>query len=190
MSSSQLDKLQVIQNKALKVATGCNLKAAMFPIRAETGVHLRLWSQQFYTSDLQHSYPVILSSLTLPNFRPLRPTFHNHRVVRDLQARGDDPNAPPVIVGGVVEEGSYLLARHLLLGWMIVEITQTQASNKVLMAILPHMDSAKQLLPLSELPSPSSAPVIAQGSKPTTTPKAEPTSLSVPHIPTDLAPEI
>ena len=58
LPSSHLDKLEVIQNKVLRIATGCHQKAAVSQIRAETGVlplraHLKLCSQQFYASALQ-----------------------------------------------------------------------------------------------------------------------------------------
>ena len=36
--SSHLDKLEMIQNKAQRITTGCPLKAAVSPFRAETGV--------------------------------------------------------------------------------------------------------------------------------------------------------
>ena len=57
VSSTHLDKLEVIQNKALRIATGCHLKAAMSLLRTETGVlplkaHLELCSHQFYASTL------------------------------------------------------------------------------------------------------------------------------------------
>ena len=38
ISSSHLDKLEVIQNKALRIATGCHQKAVASHLRAETGV--------------------------------------------------------------------------------------------------------------------------------------------------------
>ena len=37
VSSTHLDKLEVIQNKALKIATGCHQKAAASHLRAKTG---------------------------------------------------------------------------------------------------------------------------------------------------------
>ena len=58
-SSSHLDKLEVIQNKALRVGTGCHQKAVASHLRAETGVlplraHLELCCHQFYASAHQH----------------------------------------------------------------------------------------------------------------------------------------
>ena len=70
--------------------------------------------------------------------RPLRATLQDsyHRILRGLQARGDDTGAPPLIFGGVLEEGAYPLARRLLRGRMI-EIVRSHAPNKVLMSTPP-----------------------------------------------------
>ena len=62
ISSTHLDKLEVIQNKALRIATGCHQKSAASHLRAETGVlplRGQLCSQQFYASALQPYTPVI-----------------------------------------------------------------------------------------------------------------------------------
>ena len=47
---------------------------------------------------------------------------------------------------GMLEEGSYHLARHLLISRMIGEMTLSQAPNKALLAIPPPVDPAEQLL--------------------------------------------
>ena len=62
VSLTHLDKLEVILNKALRIATGYHQKAAASHFRAETGVlplraHLELCSQQFYASALQPMHP-------------------------------------------------------------------------------------------------------------------------------------
>ena len=62
VSSSQLGKLEVIQNKALRIATGYHQKAATSHLRAETGVlplraHLELCSQKFYDSTIPTPAP-------------------------------------------------------------------------------------------------------------------------------------
>ena len=72
VSSSHLDKLEVIQNKLLRIAIGCHQKAAASHLRAETGVvslraHLELCCQQFYSNVLQPLHP----SHTTPSFRRL-----------------------------------------------------------------------------------------------------------------------
>ena len=119
LSSPHLDKLEVIQNKAQRIATGCHQKAAASHLRAETGVlllraHLELCCQQFYASALQHIH---LSHLIVTSGLPSRP----HTIVLseacELEVTTTTP--PPSSFGGVLEEGAYSLARRLLRGRMI-----------------------------------------------------------------------
>ena len=61
VSSTHLNKLEVIQNKALRNATGCNQKATVSTLTAESRVlslraHLELCSQQFYASALHPTH--------------------------------------------------------------------------------------------------------------------------------------
>ena len=115
----------------------------VLPLRA----HLELCAQQFYASALQPSHLIITS---LPSPTPqamLHASFH--RTLRVQLVRGDDSKAPPVIFGGVLEEGTYPLPRRLLWGRMIREIVRSQSPNKVLLAAPPPVDPAEQLLPLS-----------------------------------------
>ena len=126
-SSSHLDKLEVIQNKALRIATGCHQKAAASHLRAETGVlpqraHLELCNQQFYASALHPSHQIVtFPHPPNPEPRPLRATLQASYpfTLTGLRVRGDDPNAPTLTFGGVLEEGAYPLARRLLRGRMI-----------------------------------------------------------------------
>ena len=72
-------KLEVIQNKALRIATGCHQKAAASHLRAEIGVlplksHLELCCQQFYASSLQTLHPGHLI-VTSPRSRAIRATL-------------------------------------------------------------------------------------------------------------------
>ena len=88
VSSSHLGKLEVIQNKALRIATGFHQQTTAYHLRAETGVlplraHLELCS-------LQTSY---------------------HLILRGLRVRSDYPNAPPLIFGGVLELGAKPLSQ-------------------------------------------------------------------------------
>ena len=62
VSSIHLNKLEMIQNKAVPIVTGCNQKASASYLRAETGVlplraHSELCSQQYYGSALLPMYP-------------------------------------------------------------------------------------------------------------------------------------
>ena len=90
---------------------------------------------------------------------PLHASYHC--ILKGLQVRSDDPNSPPLIFGDVLEEG----ANHR---WMIEEIVQSQAPNKVLMETPPppfQYTQPKNCCPsLTEVPSPRSNLVTAQGS--------------------------
>ena len=82
VSSSHLDKLEVIQNKTLRVATGCPQKAAASCLKAETGVlplraHLELCWQQFYASALQPLHPSHLIVTSPPTPSGLGTTAHS-----------------------------------------------------------------------------------------------------------------
>ena len=143
VSSTHLDKLEVIQNKALRIATGCYQKAAVSHLIAETGVlplraHLELSSQQFYASVLQpmHSSHLIVTSC--PYSPP--PQCHLPGLIPPYLESpvNKSPNAHPLIFGGVLEEGAYPLARRLLRGWIV----RSQAPNKMLMATPPSIDPA------------------------------------------------
>ena len=97
--SAHLDKLEVIQNKALRIATGCCQKAAACDLRAETGVlplraHLELCSQQFYarppspTHQSHNCHPIpALSGL------PSRP--HTTTVSEVCESEVTTPKPPP-----------------------------------------------------------------------------------------------
>ena len=91
MSSSHLGKLEVILNKALRIATGCYQKAAASHLRAKTKcalplrAHLELYSQQFYASALQPLHPSHLIVISPPpDLRSFRATLQvsYHRTLR------------------------------------------------------------------------------------------------------------
>ena len=91
VSSSHLNKLEVIQNKVLRIATGCHQKAMVSHLRAETRVlplkeHLELCSQQFYAIALQPLHPSHLIVTSNPNPRLLRATLQPPyiRILRGL----------------------------------------------------------------------------------------------------------
>ena len=91
--------------------------------------HLEQYSPQFYASARQPTHPIYLI------VTPLSPTIVHSRkssrvpMIKPLgackQELGDNPNALPVIFGGILEEVSYPLARRLFRGWMIGEIARS-----------------------------------------------------------------
>ena len=103
VSSSHLDKLEVIQNKVLRIATGYHQKAAVSHLRAETGVlplrrHLDLCCQQFYASTLQPLHPQ-----SPPHPTPASSGLPSRPHTSVLRVEGDDPNPPLLILGGVLK---------------------------------------------------------------------------------------
>ena len=139
----------MIQNKVLRITTGCQQKSAMSLLRAEIAVLVPTWwctwicvHSSFMLAPSSPCTPVISSTPPLPDSSPLKPAS---------QVRGDDPNAPPVIFGGVLEEGNYPLTILTIQpqGWMVREIIWSKMPNKVLWAVLPPVDWAEQLLPQS-----------------------------------------
>ena len=78
--STNFDKLEVIQNKAPRIATGYHQKALVSHLRAETGIlplraHLELYAQESYASALQPMHPshLIVTTLPSPSRLPSRP---------------------------------------------------------------------------------------------------------------------
>ena len=122
VSSYHLDKLEVIQNRALRIATCCHQKASVSHIKAETGVLPRL-----HTMNCAHNSSMKELSTSPPppsSPRPLRATLQApyHWTLRGL--RVDDHNAPTIFYRVVQWEGSYPLARRLR---MIGDILTSQA---------------------------------------------------------------
>ena len=162
----------MIQNKALRIATGCHQKATASHLRAETRVlplraHLELCSQQFYASALQPSH--------LP--RHLRATLQAsyHRALRGLRVKSDNSNdrpPPPSTSGACWKMAPYPLARRLLRVRMIGEIIWYKEPNKVLLGPHPFQLTQPNNCYLGHIaaPSHSSVQAIARGSSPTVTP--------------------
>ena len=128
-------------------------KSAASHLRTKTGVlppraNLERCSQQFYASALQPMHPSYLIVTSHPDLCPLRASLQAsyHHILRGPWVRSQNPNASPLIFGGVLEEGTYLLARRLLRRQMIEEIVRSHSPNKVLMATLPPIDPVEQLL--------------------------------------------
>ena len=107
LPSSHLYKLEVIQNKVLRIATGCHQKAAVSHLRAETGVlplraHLELCSQQFYASAFQPLHPQS-PNRHLPTRPPPPQGYPPGLIPPSCEAKGDDSNPPLLILGGVLK---------------------------------------------------------------------------------------
>ena len=155
--------------QALRIATGCHQKAAASHLRAETGAHslrahLELCFQQFYNRALQpmHSSHLIVTSPPVPRHSETPSKASCHRIITGLRVRDDNPNAPPLIFGGILGEDAYHLVRRLLRGRIIEKILRSQAPNKVIMTNPHPIDPANNCCPSPIVaPSPSSVTTIA-----------------------------
>ena len=124
-SSHHLDKLKVVQSKALRIVTGCHHKTTVSHFWAETGVLLLRAYQELYSQvqcesvlPSRYLFLVITPSVSRPHRVTLQASFY--RVIRGLWAPCDDPKCLLLCpFWGHSQRGSYRLARHLLWAWMI-----------------------------------------------------------------------
>ena len=88
-TSANIDKLQSVQNKALRIATGCVLKTDVQHLHSECKVlpvrdHLRMQSAQFYAGALRPNHPSHLLVTTHPGPRPSRAGLLQTTVAADV----------------------------------------------------------------------------------------------------------
>jgi len=154
-STTNLDKLSVTQNTALRIATGNIRKAAIPHLHVEAGViplrtHLELCGTQFLASALQTSHPSHSLVTTYTGPRLMKPTLQSTymRHLRRLLGSPDEvDDTPPIIFGGVLSEGTYPTARRRLRASAVARTTAAQPDNRVLLARPPPVDLAETLLP-------------------------------------------
>ena len=124
----------------------------------ETGVlplrsHLELCSQLFYASALKTLHPshLIGSPPSNPASSGLPSRPHITALSEACELEVTTPNAPTLIYGGVLEEGTYPLARRLFQGRMIEEPSGLRRPTRHSWPIPPPspIDPAEQLLPWS-----------------------------------------
>ena len=88
-SRSNLDKLQIIQNKALRIATGCVLKSDIQHLHSECKVlpvadHLRMLSAQFFAGALRPNHPSRPLVTAYPGPRPTQAKLLQTSVAADV----------------------------------------------------------------------------------------------------------
>ena len=103
--------------------------------------YLELCSQQFYASALQPSHPSYV--IVLSPFRSILQASYTG----ELEVTTPTPPSPSSL--GACEKGSYHLARRLSKAINKVPPSQSEAPNRVIMAIPPPVNPTEQLLPCS-----------------------------------------
>lgn len=141
-SRSAVASLQVIQNSALRLATGCLKMASIDHLHIETGVlplsaHLDLACSQFLVSALQPNHPSFQYVAAAPGERPMKPT---------LQSRFGYLVAP-LLVDGRLPAGSYGDAKRTLRREIASRTAELAENNRVLAAPPPSIAPEEATLP-------------------------------------------
>ena len=183
VSSSHMDKLEVIQNKALRIATWCHLKASVTHLRAETVSSQwgRTWNSVPSNLMLAPFNPctAVTSSLPpLPISAPLRTTLQAlfHRIPRGLRVRVVNLNAPPDLSSLVVSWRSYIPRREVSNETRWLGDHPVSGTQQGVLGCPPRSGPSPNSCCLSfiDVPSPTSALDTARSSCP---------SLQWPHMP-------
>ena len=150
---STLAKLEVIQNAALRLASGNVLMAPISHLHSETKVlplsmHLKVCGEQFYASALQTVHPSH-ECVTRPSGDCLMKHSLRSRFSEDIrrilgQSIGRRP-AP--MFGGILRAGSYGVAKTRLKTDAVHATLRAAPPNKVLLGPPPEVDPAERMLP-------------------------------------------
>ena len=148
VSPTWLGRLGVVQNAALRIATGNTRKAPIPHLHDETGVlplevHLQLCCSQFLASGLQESHPCHLLLTQPPGPRLMKHTLQSR--YRGALTDLDFPDGSPVLQDGVITDYTY--AKRLLRAGAVSTYLESRPPNRVLLAQPPDIDPAETLLP-------------------------------------------
>ena len=141
-SPSYIQKLQRIQNTALRISTGCVKMSPIDHLHAETQVlpvqdHLTLLCSQFLARALQPSHvshPLVTSP---PSPRNIKHTLHSkfHHLVA------------PYTVGGIIPPDTYTDTLKFLHTGAVARAIASRSPNKVLLTSPPVVAEEEKLLP-------------------------------------------
>ena len=150
ISPTWLGKLSVVQNSALRIATGNTLKSPIPHLHDETGVlpletHLRLCGSQFLASSLQVSHPSHQFVTLPPGPRLMRQSLQSMYLEDISRLRLQDGS--PVLQDGTIPDGEYPTVRRLLRSDAVSAHLSGRPHNRVLLAQPPDIDPAERLLP-------------------------------------------
>ena len=143
-SNTNIQKLQVVQNSALRIATGCVRSTDLDHLHRETKIlpvknHLSLLSAQYLARALQAGHPAhdVVTRTPSPGDRGLRKT---------LRAFSGD-RVGPHLVGGVIPADSL---KTVITSLHTDEVTRTisaQSPNRVLGTLPPQVNAEELSLP-------------------------------------------
>ena len=142
-STTSLEKLQKIQNRALRLALGCHNAASIDHLHAEAqelpvSQHLRLLSAQFLARTLQPSHPSYGVVTRPPGRRLIKHTLRS-KVIDDVQ--------PFLDANGDLPPGTYQAAINSIHTNIVAETVRNQSHNRVLDAPPPPISKQEKRLP-------------------------------------------
>ena len=150
LARSRLQKLETVQNSALRIATGCHKMAAIDHLHTETNIlplhtHLDLSCMQFLATALDPGHPSWLS-ISPRTHRP-RPMKHllQSRYFNTLQNDINSPNQ--IMFLDALTHDNYKVARRRLRACAVSRTIEASAPNRILMAPPPEIDPSEELLP-------------------------------------------
>ena len=144
ISSTNLHKLQVVQNSALRIATGCVRSTSVGHLHAETKIlpvadHLSLISAQFLARALQTDHPAhnIVSRVPASNDRGMRETLRTYSADR----------VEPYLVNGVIPRDAYKETIQSIHTDVVNRVLERRPPNRVLGAHPPPVNAEELSLP-------------------------------------------
>ena len=142
-SPSSIERLQRVQNKALRLATGCHSAAAVDHLHSETGVlpvkdHLHLLSSQFLARALQPEHVSYPYAQLDQGRRGLKHTLRS-KCIADVQPYLEDD--------GSLGRGQFSHVKNKLHTDIVDKSIRNRAPNRVLGVLPPPIDASEASLP-------------------------------------------
>ena len=142
-SPASVERLQRVQNKALRLATGCHTAAAVDHLHTETGVlpvsdHLHLLSSQFLARALHPDHVSHPYALLDQGRRGLKQTLRS-KCIADVQ--------PYLEEDGSLGRGQFSLVKNKLHTDIVDKSIRNRAPNRVLGVLPPPIDASEASLP-------------------------------------------
>merc|ERR1712074_433299 len=139
ISKTSANKLQRLQNSALRISTGCVKTSAVDHLHAETQIlpvrnHLSLLCSQFLARTLIPSHPITSSS---SGPRPIRKTLQSHSL----------PMVAPYLTNGVLLPSDYKPTIASLHTSTVQSTIASQRPNRILQAPAPDISDDETSLP-------------------------------------------
>ena len=140
-SQSSIRQLQLVQNRALRLITGCHSLSAVDHLHREAGIlpveeHLKLLSAHFLVQALQLGHPSYDVVNLPPGPRQMKQTLRSK--VGDL--------VEPFLVNNVIPDGAYKAALDSIHTKIVAEAIENYADNRVLNAPAPEVHKSESSL--------------------------------------------